>query len=137
MRYLPRKNFVDEMFDSMFDFPVSQTSGLLKTDLYEKDGRYYLDIDVPGVNKEDIEISLFQGNLTVSATKQSQNKEADENRSYIKQERFYGKASRTFYVGEGITEQDIVASIDNGILNINFPTIKQKEITETKKISIL
>ena len=135
MIYYPRKNIVDEMFDSMFDFPVSQNSGLLKTDVYEKEGKYFLSMEVPGINKEDIELSLFQGNLTVNVKKQRSLDEENEN--FIKKERFYGTASRTFYVGEAIEESDIVASVDNGVLNINFPTAKEKEIKETKKIQIM
>lgn len=136
MRYLPRKNdFFEDVFDSMFN-SNNFHSGLLKTDVHEKDGRYYLTIDAPGYSKENIDISLYQGNLTITANKKEEHEDKDQKGSIIRQERFQGTCTRTFYVGEGLRQEDIKANLENGLLSISFPTAKQKEIEERKTISI-
>ena len=138
MRYNPmrRGSFgLDEFFDDMFS-GVSNTS-LMRTDIREKDGKYFLDIDLPGFKKEDITISLYNGNLTIKAEHLVSDEEKDEKGNIIRQERYSGSCNRSFYVGEAIKEEDVHASFKDGILTVDFPSEKKKEEQEKKFIEIL
>ena len=139
MRYVPtrRNDVFEDMFDSMFRAPVFGNEALMKTDVREKDGKYILDIEVPGYKKEDVKISLYNGTLTVTAEKNQNSEEKDARGRVIRQERFSGNCSRSFYVGEGIRDTDITASFNDGILKIELPTAQKKEEEEKKFISIL
>ncbi len=138
MRYSVARNhdLFDDMFDSMFRAPVFGGQSLMKTDVREKDGKYILDVEIPGYNKEDVKISLYNGNLTVTAEKHSNNEEKDDNGRILRQERYNGTCSRSFYVGEGIKDSDVHASFENGILKIELPTEQKKEEQEKKFIEI-
>ena len=138
MRYKPmrRGSFgLDDFFDDMFS-GVSNTS-LMRTDIREKDGKYFLDIDLPGFKKEDITISLYNGNLTIKAEHLVSDEEKDEKGNIIRQERYSGSCNRSFYVGEAIKEEDVHASFKDGILTVDFPSEKKKEEQEKKFIEIL
>lgn len=135
MKYYP--GFVD-LFDDWFDdMPIiSRPSNLMRTDITEKDGHYELDIEVPGVNKDDIKIELNNGYLNVSATRNTNDDEKDSKGNVIRQERFTGSYSRSFYVGDHVNEDDIKAKFDNGELKITIPTKEQKQEDTKKLISI-
>ena len=144
MKLVPRNNnlgfsLFDNMFDDMFRDPFftsSNTTKLMKTDIQEKDDKYILDMDLPGYDKEDIKAQLKDGYLTISAQKNTSNDEKDEEGNYIRRERYCGKCSRSFYVGDSIKEEDIKASFNNGILELTFPKeVAQKE-EEMKYITI-
>lgn len=138
MNTLTRRNSFDELFDDMFGRNTGNSGyGLMKTDVCEKDDLYLLDMEIPGTKKEDIKISLFNGNLTVEASRSSNTEEKDEQGKVIRQERFSGSSSRTFYVGTAITETDIKVKYEDGILHIELPTEKQKEVEGKKFIEIL
>lgn len=144
MKLVPRNNnlgfsLFDNMFDDMFRDPFFTNSGsttkLKKTDIQEKDNNYILDMDLPGYDKSDIKAQLKDGYLTITAQKDSSNDEKDEKGNYIRRERYCGKCSRSFYVGDSIKEEDIKASFNNGILRLTFP----KEVVrkdDTKYITI-
>lgn len=106
----------------------------MKTDIQEKDGKYLLEVDLPGYDKKDINVSLEDGYLTVSAKTNKHVEEKDENKNYIRRERQFGSCSRSFYVGD-VNQEDISASYDNGILNISFPKAG-KQIESKKNIDI-
>lgn len=108
---------------------------LLKTDIKENEDSYALEVEMPGVNKQDINLELKKGYLTISAEKHSSNDEKDKKGNYVRRERFYGSKSRSFYVGNNVKEEDIKASLDNGVLNIEIPKEKP-QIEQTKKIEI-
>ena len=108
---------------------------LLKTDIKENEDSYALEVEMPGVNKQDINLELKKGYLTISAEKHSSNDEKDKKGNYVRRERFYGSKSRSFYVGNNVKEEDIKASLDNGVLNIEIPKAKP-QIEQTKKIEI-
>ena len=127
---LSRFNILDDVFDDPF-FEKKENQ-IMKTDVKEKEGNYILDIDIPGYNKDDIKISLADGYLTVSAATKKDVDESNKKENYIHRERFYGKCSRTYYAGENVTEEDIKAKFNNGILTINFPKDKEVE-NKTKK----
>ncbi|HHX32906.1 MAG TPA: Hsp20/alpha crystallin family protein [Mollicutes bacterium] len=125
MSLIPRSFFFDDDFDSFF-FPTNRVRDM-KCDIYEKDNTYFIEIDLPGFNKEDIKIDLKDKYLTVTASRNEEKKEDDKN--YIRRERSYGHYSRSFSLGD-ITEDDIDAKFENGTLLI---TVKKKEEIESKK----
>ena len=137
MRYLANKNsnVLDDLWDNVFT--GFNTNRLMKTDVHEKDGKYIMDIDLPGYKKDDVKISLYNGNLTISAEKNESNEEKDAKGNLIRQERYSGSCSRSFYVGDSIRDNDIQASFKDGILTITVPTEEHQEETEKKYIDIL
>lgn len=132
MRYLPRKNVFDDFFDDSF----YGNGNLMKTDIREKNGIYSLDVELPGYKKEDIKISLYNGNLTINAEHNETKEEKDAKGNILRQERYAGSQSRTFYVGDGVRESDIHASYNNGVLTVTVPSAEKKEEEEKKYISI-
>jgi len=100
----------------------------------EKDGKYELKMDLPGYDKKDINIEVEEGYLTISATRVEENNE--ENKKFVHRERYIGKCSRSFFVGEDINEQEIKASFNNGTLCLEFPKIEAKQIEKKKTIEI-
>ena len=104
----------------------------MKTDVQEKDGNYILDMDLPGFAKEDIKAELADGYLTIRAEKKSQENRG-EGSNYIFQERYHGTCQRSFYVGEGVEQEDIQAAYQDGILRLVFPKLPSKKIEEKKK----
>lgn len=137
MRFMPMMKRDFDLFEDVFNVPVFRNETLMKTDVYEKDGNYVMKMDLPGYRKEDIQISLDNGNLSVSANRSNSTDEKDDQGNIIRQERFTGTASRTFYVGKEITDQDVKASFEDGILTLTVPSQKKKEIEEKKYIEIL
>ena len=139
MRYLANRNndLFDDIFDNMFRAPVFGGQALMKTDVHEKDGKYILDVEMPGYKKEDVKISLFNGTMTISAERHESNEEKDSKGRLLRQERYSGSCSRSFYVGDAIKETDVTASFNDGVLKIEIPTAKKKEEEEKKFISIL
>lgn len=136
MMLVPRRNNFD-LFDDFFDddFFRGKEKNLMRTDIRTNDNEYILDIDLPGFDKDNIDLSLRNGNLIIKA-KCETNNDANEDK-YIRKERFYGECSRSFYVGEDIKEEDIKAEFKNGILKIRIPKIEEnKELNEPKKINI-
>ena len=126
----------DDILDNMFRAPAMGGTALMKTDVHEKDGKYILDIEIPGYKKEDVEISLYNGTLKVSAEHHTSTEEKDDAGKIIRQERYSGSCSRSFYVGEGIKESDVKASFEHGILKIEIPTEQKKEEEDKKFITI-
>lgn len=144
MKLVPMNNnlgfsLFDNMFDDMFRDPFftnSNTTKLMKTDIQEKDNNYILDMDLPGYDKSDIKAQLKDGYLTITAQKNTSKEDKDEKGNYIRRERYCGKCSRSFYVGENLKEEDIKASFNNGILKLTFPKEVGKKEEEIKYITI-
>ena len=123
---MPRKNFSFDLFDEIFKDPffgrvADRQPAMMKTDIQEKDGNYLMDIDLPGFSKEEIHAELQNGYMTITAKTDSSNDKKDEDGNYIHRERYTGSCSRTFYVGEGVTEEEIKASFKDGILHLAIP----------------
>lgn len=119
---LPSRIFFDDMLD---DFKVDDK---MKCDIYEKDDIYNVEVDIPGIKKEDIKIEFSKGTLTISA--ESKKEEIDNSRKYLHRERkMYGKIQRSFYLGD-IDEENIKATFNDGILKIEVP---KKHEEESKK----
>ena len=120
--------FGENLFDEFFNDPFAlMTSGrdplygkhaknLMKTDVRELDGSYEIDIDLPGFKKDEVDIQLQDGCLTISAAKGLDKDEKDKQGRYIRQERYAGSVSRSFYVGEDVKPADVKASFEEGIL---------------------
>jgi HSP20 family molecular chaperone IbpA len=130
---VPRRNSFD-LFDNFFgddDFFTRPEHHLMKTDIKEKKDKYLLDIDLPGFNKENIDISLNKGYLNIKAKVDKEEKN-DEDEKFVRRERYYGECSRSFYVGEDINEDDIHAEFKNGILKVEIP--KKEALGGTKEV---
>ena len=133
-----RRNYGLDLFDEFFSMPTLRefsSRDFMKTDIYEKDGNYIMDVDMPGVEKDAINIELNNGYMTVSTKKESGNEEKDAKGNIIHQERYSGEMSRSWYVGDKVSEEDIKASFKDGILNITWPKEIEKTV-EKKTISI-
>ena len=133
--------FRRNVFDDFFDFPTMprtpQPAPIMKTDVREHDHGYELDVDLPGIKKEDVKVKLDEGYLTITATTAQNNDEKNKKGNYIRRERFTGSYSRSFYVGDEVKETDIKAKFDNGVLQLSIPKIEAKpEVPETKYIAI-
>ena len=130
------------MFNDMFSFPARtfkrETTPVMKTDVKEVEGNYELAIDLPGYRKEDLQVELKDGYLTVSANTNKEENEKDEEGRYVRRERYTGVCKRTFYVGEALEQEDIKAAFENGVLTLVFPKEKQvaPEVEENRYIQI-
>ena len=143
--------FGENLFDDLFDFPFyddrnenkiekklygRHARNLMKTDIKELDNGYELEIDLPGFKKEEIHASLENGYLTISAAKGLDKDEEDKKGKYIRKERYAGAMQRSFYVGENLTQEDIKAKYENGILRLSVPKKEAKPVETKKTIAI-
>lgn len=119
MDLIPRKFYLDDMFD---DF-LSTKRTEMKCDIYEKDGCYHIEMDTPGFKKEDLNISVDNGYLTITAEKSDETN--DDSKNYIRRERSYGKYERSFYLGD-VDEENVEASFKDGTLKLSIPKVEEK-----------
>ena len=108
----------------------------MKTDVHEHEDHYEVDIDLPGFKKEDITLELQNGYLTVTASKGLDKDETTKKGKVIRQERWAGTMQRSFYVGDALTEADIGAKLEHGVLSLNIPKKDEKKLPEKKVIMI-
>lgn len=108
----------------------------MKTDVKETDGSYEVDVDLPGFKKEDISLQLENGYLQISAVKGLDKEEKGGDGRYIRRERYTGQCSRSFYIGGNVTEEDIRARYEDGILKLTVPKRDAKKVEEKKYIAI-
>lgn len=138
------RNLLSELmsdpFDAFFDAataPVQamqkMSPSLMRTDIKETDAGFELTIDLPGFKKDDVQAELKDGYLTIAAQTQSESEDKDEKGTYVRKERFSGKCSRTFYVGDDIEEDDIHAKFEDGVLKIAVPKKQEQPKLEEKK----
>ena len=141
--------FRDNLFDDMFDFDFDRefdrmmrplygkhAQNMMKTDVRETGNSYELDIDLPGFKKDEITIQLDNGYLSISAAKGLDKDEEKKDGKYIRRERYAGAMNRTFYVGDNLTQQDIQAKFEDGILKISVPKKDVQQIEQNKYIAI-
>ncbi len=114
-----RNNIFDDFLGAPF-FTKSEPN-MMKTDIKEHDNGYELTVDLPGISKENIKAELNDGYLTITAENNGSKDEKDDNGKYICRERYSGSYSRSFYVGDAVTEQDISAKFENGTLKLSIP----------------
>ena len=146
--------FGENLFDDFFnDFPFfyddraardvekklygHRANQVMKTDVKELKDGYEVTIDLPGFKKDEIKMELENGYLTISAAKGLDKDETDkETGKYIRRERYSGKCARTFYVGEAVTQEDIKAKFEDGILKVTIPKVEPKKVEDKKYIAI-
>lgn len=143
------ENLVDSVFDG-FDRAFNRefdklsehnplygknASRLMSTDIRENDNAFLMAVDLPGMKKEDIKLTLNDGYLTISAGKNTENETKDDNGRLIRKERYVGSMERSFFVGEEVTEDDIKAKFEDGVLNLTIPKKEMKKV-EAKTIAI-
>ena len=140
--------FGENLFDDWMDFPKMEfpdidrklygkhASNMMKTDVHEHDNAYEMDIDLPGFKKEEIDLSLENGYLIVSAAKGIDKESKDNKGKLIRQERYSGSMQRSFYIGDNVTEDEIKAKFENGVLRLNIPKKDAKKVAEKKLIAI-
>ena len=138
MLFPERFNFNNNLFDNFFTDPVFNmtTTNRMSTDIKEKDNGYELAMEVPGFDKEDLKLDLEDGYLTVSAEHNKTNEEKDNEGHIIRQERYYGSAKRSFYVGDAVTKEDIQAKYDKGVLNVFVPKKDVKKLENKQTIEV-
>ena len=140
--------FGENLFDEWFDGSLEKqffggrdplygkhAKNLMKTDVKELDHGYLLDVELPGFKKDEIEIQLQDGYLTISANKQIEKEEKKEKGRYIRQERYGGQCSRSFYVGD-IRPKDIQAKYEDGVLRVQIPREEESKLQKQSRISI-
>jgi len=139
--------FGENLFDEFFnDFTrpskavmryQTPSSSVMRTDIKETENGFELDIDLPGFKKSDVQAELKEGYLTISASTSKDDGEKDKDGKYIRRERYYGSCSRSFYVGEAVTQEDIKARFEDGILKVSVPKKEMKpEVEESKYIAM-
>ncbi|MBR1737281.1 MAG: Hsp20/alpha crystallin family protein [Firmicutes bacterium] len=109
---------------------------VMKTDVRERDGEYEIDIDLPGFKKDEINIDLANEYITVSAAKGLDKDEKTKDGKLIRCERYAGSMQRSFYVGESMTEDDIKAKFEDGVLKLTVPKKEAKKVEEKRRIAI-
>lgn len=135
-RIIQNRSYLGDMFDNfMFPSDKVNTISSMKCDIYEKDNVYYLEMDIPGFDKEDINIEINDNDyVTITALKSDEKISEDDRKNYIHRERSYGKNIRSFYVG-GIDKEQIEAEFVNGILKVIMPK-KNEEKLLNKRVEI-
>ena len=141
--------FGENLFDDWFGFPTfpefrdidrklygRHAAREMKTDVHEHDDHYELHMDLPGFKKDELRLELENGYLTVSAAKGHDEEKKDKQGKVVRQERYAGSLQRSFYVGESLTEQDIGARYENGVLSLTIPKRDQPKLPEHKTIMI-
>ena len=152
MLYVPSifgENFMDDFMDDFgFGFDESffgrknplygkHAKNMMKTDVREKDDAYEVAVDLPGFKKDEIHLELKDGYITISAAKGLDKDEKDKKGRLIRQERYAGSMSRSFYVGENLKQEDIKARFENGVLTLDFPKAEMnRQVPESQRIAI-
>ena len=134
-------DFMDDAFERNFfggrnPLYGKHSKNLMKTDVKETETGYELDIDLPGFKKDEISAHLEDGYLTVSAAKGVDKDEKDNEGHYIRRERYSGSMTRSFYVGNVVTEEDIKAKYEDGILSLSIPKKDPKAVEAKRYIAI-
>ena len=135
--------FGESLLDDWMDFGDVErklygrhAANVMKTDVHEHDEGYELDIDLPGFKKEDIKLSLENGYLSVNAAKSLDKDKKNIKGRIIRQERYAGSMQRSFYVGDALTETDVKAKFEDGVLKLSLPKKEAEKIPEAKTIAI-
>ena len=138
--------FSENMFDDFFNDPFDReflgahnplygkhAKNMMKTDIHEKDDGYELAVELPGFKKDEINVDVSDGYLTIKAAKGLDKDENDKKGHLIRRERYAGACQRSFYVGDNLTQEDIKGEFKHGILTLNVPKKEAKPAVETNK----
>ena len=132
MSLLPGNFYLDDLFDAFAPMPRMHKMDLMRCDIYEKDGRVHIEMDVPGYDKNDINVDVEDGILTIEA--KTSNEIVDEGKNYYRKERVSGSFKRQFNVGD-VDDNEIKAKFNNGVLEVSFPKEVKRETK--RKIDII
>ena len=139
------ENLFDDFFNDPFAMMVPQgrdplygkhAKNLMKTDVRETEDSYELDVDLPGFKKDEVNLELKEGYLTISAAKGLDKDESDKKGKYIRQERYAGACSRSFYVGKNVEPDEVSAKFEDGILQISVPKEPRKQLPKSTSVAI-
>jgi len=139
------ENLFDDFFSDPFGMMIPQgrdplygkhAKNLMKTDVRETESTYELDVDLPGFTKDEVNVELKNGYLTIQAAKGLDKDQSDKKGKYIRQERYAGACSRTFYVGEEVEPEDVTAKFENGILQLSIPKAAKKQLPKNTSVTI-
>lgn len=139
------ENLFDDFFSDPFGMMIPQgrdplygkhAKNLMKTDVRETEDTYELDVDLPGFTKDEVNVELKNGYLTIQAAKGLDKDQSDKKGKYIRQERYAGACSRTFYVGEEVEPEDVTAKFENGILQLSIPKAAKKQLPKNTSVTI-
>ncbi len=138
--------FGENLLDDFFGFPFSrncvspffgegkkQTGNFMQTDVKEHDGGYTVSMNLPGFKKEDVKGELKDGYLTITASMDNEESEKDDKGRFIRRERYSGTCSRSFYVGQDVTQEEIRAKFENGVLRLEIPKKEAKPVEEKSR----
>ena len=109
---------------------------VMKTDLKEHEDGYELLVDLPGFKKEQIDLQLQNGYLTITASKGLEEDGKDKKGKLLHQERYVGSMTRSFYIGENVREEDVKARFEDGVLTLDFPKEKPMNLPPRRTIQI-
>ena len=140
----------DDLFDDLWaNFPFQSdwfgrknplygksAQNMMKTDIRENESSYEVLVDLPGYAKEDIHVKLEKGYMTISAVKEQNEEEKDKDGKFIRRERYSGSVSRSFYVGDALTNEEVKAKYENGILQLTVPKKEAKALEQNSYIAI-
>lgn len=144
------ENLFDDFFDDFSDFDRMfdrfghdaskalygrKARNMMKTDVRETGDSYELDVDLPGFTKDEVDVKLNDGYLTISASKGLDKDDKDKKGNYIRRERYAGAMQRSFYVGD-IKGDDVHAKFENGILSLTVPKADVKKLESHNTIAI-
>lgn len=139
------ENMFDEFFDDSFDRDFfgggrntlygKHAKNLMKTDIREKDNDYELAVDLPGFSKDEVSIDVRNGYMTISAAKGLDKDEEDKKGRIIRQERYAGALSRSFYIGE-VKPEDVKATYESGVLTLLIPKAEESKAEPETRITI-
>ena len=124
--------FRDNFFGGKNPLYGKHAKNIMKTDVRETDKGYELDVDLPGFKKDEVQVQLKDGYLTISAAKGLDKDEEDKKGNYIRRERYAGSMSRSFYVGKHVTVEDVHPKYESGILSFSVPKAEAKPVEEKK-----
>ena len=141
--------FGESLFDDWMGFPFrsftsdvdhklygKHAAQVMKTDLRDHDDGYELSVDLPGFKKDQIDLQLQNGYLTITASKGLEEEQKDKNGKIVHQERYSGSMTRSFYVGDHVTEENVKAKFEDGVLTLDFPKEEAIKLPERKTIMI-
>lgn len=140
------ENLFDDVLDDPFDLAGLRSvrnalygkhaKAIMKTDVRETDNGYEVDVDLPGFKKDEVKVDLKDGYLTISAAKGLDKDEQNKKGRYIRQERYAGQCSRSFYVGDAVKPEDVKAHFEDGILKLTLPKAARQQLPAENTISI-
>ena len=140
--------FGEDLFDDFWGFPTHELANIdkrlygkharhmMETDVHETDTDYELLMNLPGFKKDQINVKLEDGYMTISASKDHDQEKKDKHGKIIRQERYAGAMQRSFYVGEGVKVEDVKAKFEDGVLKLCIPKKEIKELPANNTIAI-